>query len=560
MLLNLHVKNLAIIDEVEVYFSDNLNILSGETGAGKSIVIGSINIALGAKVPKDIIRKGADYALVELVFQVEDINCIEALKELDVSMQDNQVIISRKIMNGRSVSKVNGEIVPTSLLKDIAALLIDIHGQHEHQSLIHKRTHLNILDRYAKEEIKDLKEKVAHSFQIYRNALNELNDASVDEDKRIREISFLEYEINEIESARLKEGEDEELTVQYKKLSNANTIVEGLSSVYQLTGNEDSGSVSDSIGQASKILSKMENYDNEVTQFTNFMSDLEDMIHDFNRNIKDYLEQINVDREELNITSERLDLIHNLKSKYGNTISDILRYCEESKTRLEKYLDYDNYINQLRKKVEIERTNLEDLSYRLSEIRKRNASKLSFDIREALIDLNFLDVRFDMNFATFSDFTYNGIDDAEFLISTNPGEDMKPLGKIASGGELSRIMLAIKSILANNDSIETLIFDEIDVGVSGRTAQKVSEKLAVIAKNHQVLCITHLPQIAAMADEHYIIEKKASENSTTTKIRQLDESESIQELARMLSGAELTETVIQNAREMKDLASNTKKY
>ena len=560
MLLNLHVKNLAIIDEVEVYFSDNLNILSGETGAGKSIIIGSINIALGAKVPKDIIRKGADYALVELVFQVEDINCIEALKELDVSMQDNQVIISRKIMNGRSVSKVNGEIVPTSLLKDIAALLIDIHGQHEHQSLIHKRTHLNILDRYAKEEIKDLKEKVAHSFQLYRNALNELNDASVDEDKRIREISFLEYEINEIESARLKEGEDEELTVQYKKLSNANTIVEGLSSVYQLTGNEDSGSVSDSIGQASKILSKMENYDNEVTQFTNFMSDLEDMIHDFNRNIKDYLEQINVDREELNITSERLDLIHNLKSKYGNTISDILRYCEESKTRLEKYLDYDNYINQLRKKVEIERTNLEDLSYRLSEIRKRNASKLSFDIREALIDLNFLDVRFDMNFATFSDFTYNGIDDAEFLISTNPGEDMKPLGKIASGGELSRIMLAIKSILANNDSIETLIFDEIDVGVSGRTAQKVSEKLAVIAKNHQVLCITHLPQIAAMADEHYIIEKKASENSTTTKIRQLDESESIQELARMLSGAELTETVIQNAREMKDLASNTKKY
>lgn len=560
MLLNLHVKNLAIIDEVEVYFSDNLNILSGETGAGKSIIIGSINIALGAKVPKDIIRKGADYALVELVFQVEDINCIEALKELDVPMQDNQVIISRKIMNGRSVSKVNGEIVPTSLLKDIAALLIDIHGQHEHQSLIHKRTHLNILDRYAKEEIKDLKEKVAHSFQTYRNALNELNDASVDEDKRIREISFLEYEINEIESARLKEGEDEELTVQYKKLSNANTIVEGLSSVYQLTGNEDSGSVSDSIGQASKILLKMENYDNEVTQFTNFMSDLEDMIHDFNRNIKDYLEQINVDREELNITSERLDLIHNLKSKYGNTISDILRYCEESKTRLEKYLDYDNYINQLRKKVEIERTNLEDLSYRLSEIRKRNASKLSLDIKEALIDLNFLDVRFDMNFATFSDFTYNGIDDAEFLISTNPGEDMKPLGKIASGGELSRIMLAIKSILANNDSIETLIFDEIDVGVSGRTAQKVSEKLAVIAKNHQVLCITHLPQIAAMADEHYIIEKKASENSTTTKIRQLDESESIQELARMLSGAELTETVIQNAREMKELASNTKKY
>ncbi|WP_408609328.1 DNA repair protein RecN [Anaerosporobacter faecicola] len=554
------MKNLAIIDEVEVYFSDNLNILTGETGAGKSIIIGSINIALGGKVPKDIIRKGADYALVELVFQVEDENCIAALRELDVPMNDHQVIISRKIMNGRSVSKVNGEIVPTTMLKDISSLLIDIHGQHEHQSLIHKRTHLNILDRYAKEEIKDLKHKVNQSYQIYRNACNELNEASVDEDKRNREISFLEYEINEIENARLVEGEDEELSARYKKLANANSLVEGLSEVYHLTGEEDHGSVSEALGQAAKILSKLESYDEEVSQFTTYLSDVEDMVREFNRNITDYLSGMNVDREELNSTQERLDFIHNLKSKYGNTITDILKYYEESKIRLDKYLDYDNYISRLRKKVEIERTNLEDLSYRLSEIRKRNASKLVGDIKEALIDLNFLDVQFDMIFDTLSDFSYNGIDDAEFLISTNPGEDLKPLGKIASGGELSRIMLAIKSILANNDAIETLIFDEIDVGVSGRTAQKVSEKLAVIAKNHQILCITHLPQIASMADEHYIIEKKASENSTSTMIRKLKEDESIQELARMLSGAELTDTVLQNAREMKELASNTKKY
>lgn len=560
MLLNLHVKNLAIIDEVEVYFSDNLNILTGETGAGKSIIIGSINIALGGKVPKDIIRKGADYALVELVFQVEDKNCIRAIEELDVPMLDNQVIISRKLMNGRSISKVNGEIVPTSLLKDISGLLIDIHGQHEHQSLIHKRTHLNILDRYAKDEIKDLKDKVAQSYQIYKSALKELNDASVDEDKRIREISFLEYEINEIESARLVEGEDEVLTAKYKKLSNANTIVEGLSTIYQLTGSEESNSVADSIGQANKILGRLESYDSDMAQFTNYIADIEDMVREFNRNISDYLSDMEIDTKELEETQERLDFIHNLKSKYGNTIPEILRYCEESKIKLEKYLDYDNYINKLRKKVDVERTNLEDLSYRLSDIRKTNASKLSKDIKEALIDLNFLDVRFDMNFEKLSDFTHNGIDDAEFLISTNPGEDMKPLGKIASGGELSRIMLAIKSILANNDSIETLIFDEIDVGVSGRTAQKVSEKLALIAKNHQILCITHLPQIAAMSDEHYIIEKKANDNITSTKIRKLSEQESIQELARMLSGAEVTETVIQNATEMKELARNTKKY
>lgn len=560
MLLNLHVKNLAIIDEVEVYFSDNLNILTGETGAGKSIIIGSINIALGGKVPKDIIRKGADYALVELVFQVEDKNCIRAIEELDVPMTDNQVIISRKLMNGRSISKVNGEIVPTSLLKDISGLLIDIHGQHEHQSLIHKRTHLNILDRYAKDEIKDLKDKVAQSYQIYKNALKELNEASVDEDKRIREISFLEYEINEIESARLVEGEDEVLTAKYKKLSNANTIVEGLSTIYQLTGSEESNSVADSIGQANKILGRLESFDSEMAQFTNYITDIEDMVREFNRNISDYLSDMEIDTKELEETQERLDFIHNLKSKYGNTIPEILRYCEESKIKLEKYLDYDNYINKLRKKVDVERTNLEDLSYRLSDIRKKNASKLSKDIKEALIDLNFLDVRFDMNFEKLSDFTHYGIDDAEFLISTNPGEDMRPLGRIASGGELSRIMLAIKSILANNDSIETLIFDEIDVGVSGRTAQKVSEKLALIAKNHQILCITHLPQIAAMSDEHYIIEKKANDNITSTKIRKLSEQESIQELARMLSGAEVTDTVIQNATEMKELARNTKKY
>jgi DNA repair protein RecN (Recombination protein N) len=560
LLLNLHVKNLAIIDEVEVYFSDNLNILTGETGAGKSIIIGSINIALGAKVSKEMIRKGADYALVELLFQIEDRNCIESIKQLDVPVLDNQIIISRKIMNGRSISKVNGEIVTSSVLKEIAAYLIDIHGQHEHQSLIHKRTHLNILDRFAKDEIGDIKSRLANSYQAYTNAVNELSKAAVDEDKRIREISFLEYEINEIENARLKSGEDEDLSSRFKKLSNANTIMEGLSQVYSLTGNDSSSSVAESVGKASKIIGKLQSYDSEIEQYVKYISDLEDMVNEFNRNLSSYLDEMSFDTEELHDIEERLDLINNLKAKYGSTISDIQAYYDRSVSKLDKYKDYDNYISSLKLNVEKERMNLEYLSQQLSDIRKNKSKDLVTRMKEALIDLNFLEVRFTMEFERLDTYTVNGFDDAEFIISTNPGEDMQPLGKVASGGELSRIMLAIKSVLADNDAIETLIFDEIDVGVSGRTAQKVSEKLALISKNHQVLCITHLPQIAAMSDTHYIIEKQAKADVTTTMIRSLSDEESIHELARMLSGAEITDTVINNAREMKQLAANTKKY
>lgn len=560
MLLNLHVKNLAIIDEVDVYFSDNLNILTGETGAGKSIIIGSINIALGGKVSKDIIRKGQDYALVELVFQVEDESCVENLRKLDLPLQDNQVIISRKIMNGRSISKVNGETVPASVLRDIAGLLIDIHGQHEHQSLLHKNTHLDILDRYAKDEIGDLKEKLEDAYIAYRSIKKELEDATMDEEKRKREISFLEYEMNEIESARLVEGEDEQLKNDFKKLSNANTIAEGLSSVYRLTAEGEEGTVSDAIAESVRILSRLENYDDEMQQFNQFMVDIDNMLNDFNRSISDYLEKIDLNSEDLKNTEQRLDLINNLKAKYGNSITDIMKYYENGKNTLEKLLNYDGYIDNLKRKLEEEKENLSKLSLALSKIRKQSALHLQKDIKSALIDLNFLDVKFEIRFKQTQEFTSGGIDDVEYMISMNPGEDLKPLSKVASGGELSRIMLAIKSILADADCIETLIFDEIDVGVSGRTAQKVSEKLALLSKNHQILCITHLPQIAAMADEHYIIEKVAQDNRTATVIKRLSEQESVQELARLLSGAELTDTVLKNAKEMKQLARNSKKY
>lgn len=560
MLLNLHVKNLAIIDEVEVYFKDNLNIITGETGAGKSIIIGSINIALGAKLSKDMIRKGAEYALVELVFQLDEEASMKAFSEFEIPLEEGQIIISRKFMNGKSISKINGENVTASTLKEIAGIIIDIHGQHEHQSLLYKKKHLQILDRYAREEVEDVKEQLYKSYQRYTELLNQLNTSSVDEEKRLREISFLEYEVNEIDSARLVKDEDDDLFIRYKKLSNASMIREGLSNVYGITGTEETDSLSEVVGRAIRMISKLEEYDEQIHGLSSQLSDIEDLMNGFNRELSEYMNDINLDKDEFSQVEDRLDLINNLKAKYGNSIDKIGEYYESSKEKLERYQDYENYMNQLKQNLTKEEKELKSLCKQLSSIRRKYAKELTAQIKEALIDLNFIDVKFEMDFKQLAHYTGNGYDDAEFIISTNPGEDLKPLAKVASGGELSRIMLAIKSVLADSDEIDTLIFDEIDVGVSGRTAQKVSEKLSTIARNHQVICITHLPQIAAMADAHYVIEKSSDGATTKTTITPLTMEASIQELARMLGGAKITDTVIHSAQEMKDLATHTKKY
>ncbi|ROR27109.1 DNA replication and repair protein RecN [Mobilisporobacter senegalensis] len=560
MLLNLHVKNLAIINEVEVYFNDGLNIITGETGAGKSIIIGSINIALGGKVSKDMIRKGADYALVELIFQLEDEASISAMKEYDLPIEDGQIIISRKIMNGKNICRVNGENVTTSMLKDISGFLIDIHGQHEHQSLLYKKKHLEIIDRYSKDEIYVIKEQIAATYRKYIDIVNQLKDTVIDEEQRMREISFLEYEINEIEAARLKKDEDQDLAVHYRKLSNANMITEGLASVYHITGDENNESIGEGIGRATRILGKSLEFDDNLKNLHSQLSDIEDLMNSFNRELIQYMEDINLDEEEFKEVEARLDLINNLKSKYGNSIEKIQEYYESNIEKLKKYKDYDNYLSQLKNELSKEENELERLSAQLSEIRKKKGSELAKLIKEALIDLNFIEVQFEISFKKLDHYTGDGYDDGEFIISTNPGEDLKPLSKVSSGGELSRIMLAIKSVLADNDAIDTLIFDEIDVGVSGRTAQKVSEKLSLIGRNHQVLCITHLPQIAAMADMHYIIEKSSDGSSTNTTIKPLTSDDSVYELARMLGGAKITDTVINSAKEMKELATHTKKY
>lgn len=557
MLISLHVKNFAIINEVEVYFKDHLNIMTGETGAGKSIIIGSVNAALGAKISKDIVRSGAEYALVELVFETRDEAVFRAMRKLDIPVEGEQIIISRKIMAGRSVCRVNGENVTASALTEIAALLIDIHGQHEHQSLLNKAKHMEIVDRFAKDEIGTLKQELEQNYKEYTRVKQEYEQSGMDEDKRLREISFLEYEVNEIKKAALILGEDEELAIRYKKLSNANTISEGLQSVYRFTGYEPS-SAGDCIGRALRQLLKLAEYDEAINGYLNQLTDIDALMNDLNRDLSQYLSDMENPEEELEEVTKRLDLINHLKSKYGNTLEQILKHSKECEEKLNRYRDYDLYMEKLHKALSEVEDKLDNQSERLSNLRKIKAKELTQRIREALVALNFLDVKFEMVFRRLEHYTANGYDDAEFIISTNPGEELKQLSKVASGGELSRIMLGIKSVLADKDEIETLIFDEIDVGISGRTAQKVSEQLSAIAGNHQIICITHLAQIAAMADSHYIIEKQTDGTSTQTMIRELSEDEVIEELSRILGGAEITDRVRENAKEMKQLALATK--
>ncbi len=557
MLVSLHVKNLAIIDEVEVDFKNHLNILTGETGAGKSIIIGSINMALGGKASSDMIRAGADYGLVELVFEMKQDSVFDKMREMELPIEGNQIILSRKIMKNRSVCKINGETVTMATVRELSGYLIDIHGQHEHQSLLSKEKHLDILDQYSKQEIETELEQTAVLYKDYKKALEEYQKKDVSQEERARQLAFMEYEKNEIEQAKLKKGEDEELANSYKRYANAQQIVENLQGVHQITA-EGMMAVNDQVGHAARQLCKVSEYDESLGKMLEQLQNIEGLVNDFNYQLQDYMGDMEYDEAEFMEIENRLNMYHNLKMKYGDSVEQIMAYYEELEEKIEQYKEYDLYLEGLKKRVDKKKKAYLQCAERLSSCRKKNADKLAEKIKKALLELNFLDVQFEINVSEKEHYTAKGIDDVEFLISTNPGEMVRSLGKVASGGELSRIMLAIKSVLAQQDEVETLIFDEIDVGISGRTAQKVSEKMALIAGKHQVLCITHLPQIAAMADEHFIIEKFVESEKTATHIRSLSQMGSVDELARMLGGAEITDAVRKNAQEMKKLAKQKK--
>ena len=559
MLLNLHVKNLAIIDEVEVDFSEGLNVLTGETGAGKSIIIGSINLALGGKVPKGIIRKGEESALVELLFSVENEMQREAIEKLGIDLDEDMVLISRKLTKGRSINRINGESVTVTMLKEIASVLIDIHGQNEQQSLLYKSKHMEIVDRYARDMMQGKDEELAESYRRYKELLAEKNDSNISEEERRRDEAFIRYELEEITNASLVHGEEEKLAEEYKKLSNASSIAEGLGEIYSMTGSGGNQSVSDALGYSLRIISKLAEYDDEIGQFAGQLSDIDALVSDFNRDISIFMDNMELSSGQLEEVEKRLDLIRNIKAKYGATTEKVKQYAEKLQGQLDKYQIYDEYQKGLDEKIDKELLKLKKLSADISKVRKKCAKILEGKITDALIELNFLQVHFEIEVRTLDEYTSKGIDEVEFMISTNPGEDMKPIGSAASGGELSRIMLAVKAVLAEHDEISTLIFDEIDVGISGRTAQMVAEKMALIAASHQVICISHLAQIAAMADAHYLIEKSNDNNHTSTDIRRLYESETVDELARILGGVEITDAVVSSAKEMKCLADDVKK-
>ena len=554
MLVHLHVRNLALIEDIEVEFGPGLNILTGETGAGKSILLGSMQLILGGRSAKDMIRTGASNALVELLFQVENPRAEASLREFGVETSEGQVLLTRKLMDGRSINKINGETCTVAQMKAAASCLLDIHGQHEHQSLLYQDKQLEILDIYGKEEIFPAKEKVQTAYKKYRDCKKQLDELDIDEEQRNRERAFFEFEINEIESAQLVSGEDEELEKRYRKLNNGRKILETLQGVRDLTGYESGQGAGESVGNAVREISRVTEYDTQLDSMSSALQEIDGLLNDFNRELASYVDDLNFDDEAFYETEKRLDTINGLKAKYGRTIEDIQEYCLKQKQKLENLDKYEERFHEAEENLKKSREELETVSYKLSVIRQKYSQMLTDKITEGLKDLNFLDVQFQITFRRRKEYTAGGFDDIEYEISTNPGESLKPLGKIVSGGELSRIMLAIKAILADRDQIETLIFDEIDTGISGRTAQKVSEKMAVIGRCHQVLCITHLPQIAAMADTHFEIEKHQKDNETITEIHPLEGDDSVRELARLLGGAEITQAVFDNAKEMKELA------
>ena len=558
MLLNLHVKNFALIEEAELDLGSGLNVLTGETGAGKSLLIDAVGAALGGRCGSDVIRHGAPFAYTEIVFEVPDEEKKEQLRSMDISTEYDCIVISRKILPGRSIHKINDETVTSQKVRAVTSLLIDMHGQHEHQSLMKREKQLAILDQFGGDELAAAKEQMSRAYSAYRAAAGTLEGLAMDPEERRRELDFLEYEIAEIEEAGMKEGEPEELERKFRRMNNSRRIGEALAEAESALSAGDP-SAEALLSHASRCVSGILQLDEGAGPLNEILAQTEDLLSDAVRELYDYKETLTFDPEDFRETEERLDELHRIRSKYGERYEDVMRSLSDRKERAEALLGAEE-----RKKAaeaafaESERI-LREKADRLTALRREQIPVLSERLSSAIRELNFPYVELFIKHERKDAPGRDGQDLVEFEISLNEGEAEKPLAAVASGGELSRIMLAIKAVLADKDDIPTLIFDEIDSGISGRTAQKVSEKLSAIGRFRQVICISHLPQIAAMADHHFLIEKTSAAGSTSTGIRTLGYDESAAELARLLGGSALTEAVYQNAYEMKMLAERRRK-
>lgn len=550
MLLELHVKNLALIERADLEFDTGFSVLTGETGAGKSILIDSINIALGAKFSKDMIRTGADTAMVELVFQIEDAKILSYFKEEDIPLEEDGIlIISRKVNAQRSTIKVNDESITISKLKKLTSMLIDIHGQNEHHFLMNNQKQLEVLDLFGASSISPKKEAVANVYREYKPLLAAMKE-ELDASLRAREMEILEYEIGEIRDAKILPDEEEELLTEFRKMKNFAKINSSLSEAVKLLEASE-------ISKASRIVKDVLGFDMALSDLSTQLEEIDVLLSDAMHLVEEYIGDAEFDEERFFQIENRLDVIHKITNRYGSSYEEVMRYLEEKTERLSFLEHFDERRAKDEKRLAQLEEELKHASMELRDERKRVAKDLILEILAELKGLNFLNLEFDIAF-TKQPFSSNGADGIEFEISTNPGEPLKPMKDVLSGGELSRVMLAIKTVLAKVDDIPTLIFDEIDTGISGRTAQMVSNKLESIGRTKQVLCISHLPQIAAMADHHYLIAKSSDGKSTRTDIQKLDEVGMVEELARLLGGSEITQAVLETAREMKKLADAKK--
>lgn len=559
MLLELRIKSFALIDKIEIRFSKGFNVLTGETGTGKSILIDSINFILGDKQSKDIIRAGEESAYVEGVFEMQGEEIASLLTDNGIEPEDI-IIISREMnKSGRSTSRINGKAVTMGFLKQVGKYLVDIHGQHEHQSLLNEDTHIGILDSFCDESFKKLIEKYLELYNTNKEIERDIQRLSIDDKQKLRRIDLLTFQINEIEAATLKQREDEELSKKRDILFNSEKIYTILSDIYErLYGGTGLTSVYDEIGKSITNLESIVKFDENLL---NKKEELEDVYYKLEyivEGIRDYKSSIEFNSEELEQVEIRLDMINNLKRKYGSSIEDILKYYDEAKMELSNIQRSEKLLDELNKKRDGNNKKLIEMAKDITRIRKKASEKLENMITKELKYLGMEKAIFKVRVDKADNIGPNGEDRVFFLMTANPGEPLKSLSKVASGGEMSRIMLAIKSVIADIDKIPTLIFDEIDIGISGRTAQAVAEKMYLISRSHQILCVTHLPQIASMADNHFQIQKMVKDNKTTTNVHLLEKNTRVDELARMLGGAVLTEITRNHAKEVIELADGLK--
>jgi len=562
MIENLNIENVALIKSGSVDFVSGLNIISGETGAGKSMVIDSVKFMLGGRAGKDFIRLGEERAVVSGLFAVQNDELKKKIAEHSISLEeDNCLLIERSITEGgKSTIKVNGKLVSLAILKDLAMFLVDIHGQHDHQSLLNPAKHLEILDAFCPPELGERKRALAEFLREYKELSKSAAQITAKSGQSGERLEALAQDIDEIEKASLETGEEDRLNGRLKTLRLSEQLKENAGRAIGLImgAGDGEGSIASAMSQALRLVSEIVSIDKDAAELHEQLESLSIGLGEFGRDLSAYNDNIDRGGQELRDVEARLELIYMLKKKFGRTVEDVLAYLEKAQQDYEIYMDAGDMLKKINARRKELNKEITETCGKLHAIRCEQAGIIEGQIEKILKELEMKDAKFKILVESKKEFGVNGNDNVAFLISPNLGEPLKELTKIASGGEMSRIMLALKSVVSKADSVETFIFDEIDTGVSGRTAQKVAEKLHVIACGQQIICITHLPQIAAMADNHILIEKTSKDGRTETNIKNLDAQGEIDEIARLLGGVKVTDAVRLNAAEIKELARGYK--